>query len=81
MNQGIFKLLLLTSGTLLIGFGLGLIVGREIIVNQYQYLIGIVGSLILGGFFLALGRKKRLPKKDPSSKKENSISDYPEGEE
>ena len=62
MNQGIFKLLLLTSGTLLIGFGLGLIVGREIIVNQYQYLIGIVGSLILGGFFLALGRKKQITK-------------------
>ncbi len=71
MNKGFFKLSLLVFGILLIGFGLGLIVDRELIVNQYQYLAGITGSLILGGFFLALGRRKKPPKKVPEFKEES----------
>jgi len=81
MNENFLKSLLLVLGILLIGFGLGLIVGREIIVNQYQYLIGIVGSLILGGFFLALGRKKKPSKKISKFEEENNTNNYSEEKE
>ena len=81
MNENFLKSLLLVLGILLIGFGLGLIVGREIIVNQYQYLIGIVGSLILGGFFLALGRKKKPSKKISKFEEEINTNNYSEEKE
>jgi|AntAceMinimDraft_8_1070364.scaffolds.fasta_scaffold339613_1 hypothetical protein len=81
MNESFLKPLLSILGTLLIGFGLGLIVGREIIVNQYQYLIGIVGSLILGGFFLALGRNKKPKNKISKFEEENNTNNYSEEKE
>ena len=51
-------------GFLLIGFGIGIIINKNLQIEENQYLLITIGSLILGGFFTALGIAKRVPKKE-----------------
>jgi len=73
--QNIFKNLLVVLGGLMIGFGIGMITSSSFIFGETKYWVAVVVSLILGGFFTALGLtgKKKVEKKiteDEEEKKE-----------
>ena len=53
--NGILKFIFTIFGGILIGFGLGIFVHKSAFLGQGQYDIAMVLSLILGGFFIALG--------------------------
>ena len=53
--NGILKFIFTIFGGVLIGFGLGIFVHKSAFLGQGQYDIAMVLSLILGGFFIALG--------------------------
>lgn len=54
MNR-IIKFVFTVLGGILIGFGLGILAYKNAFLGKGQYEIAMVLSLILGGFFLALG--------------------------
>ena len=60
----LLKNFLIALGFLLIGFGIGMILAANFQIEKTNYWLIIVGSLILGGFFTALGIAKRVPKKE-----------------
>ncbi len=53
--NGILKFIFTIFGGVLIGFGLGIFVHKSAFLGQGQYDIAMILSLILGGFFIALG--------------------------
>jgi NhaP-type Na+/H+ or K+/H+ antiporter len=53
--NGILKFILTIIGGILIGFGLGIFVYKNALLGKGQYEIAMILSLILGGFFIALG--------------------------
>ncbi len=62
----LFKKFLIVLGFLLIGFGIGIIVSKNFQVGETTHWLIIVCSLVLGGFFTALGIAKKIPKKEPA---------------
>ena len=66
----LFKSLLIFIGGVLIGFGMGVVATNFLVRQETIYWIAIVSSLILGGFFVALGLVARAPLK---IKKEKQI--------
>lgn len=54
MNR-IIKFIFTVLGGIMIGFGLGILAYKNAFLGKGQYEIAMVLSLILGGFFLALG--------------------------
>ena len=59
----LLKGLLISLGCLLIGFGIGMIISENFQMEKNQYWLITAGSLILGGFVVALGIAKKVPKK------------------
>ena len=59
----LLKNFLIALGFLLIGFGIGMIIAENFQIEKTNYWLIIVCSLILGGFFTALGVAKKIPKK------------------
>ncbi|MCX6758104.1 MAG: hypothetical protein NTX14_00150 [Candidatus Nealsonbacteria bacterium] len=53
--NGILKFIFTIFGGILIGFGLGIFVHKSAFLGQGQDDIAMILSLILGGFFIALG--------------------------
>jgi NhaP-type Na+/H+ or K+/H+ antiporter len=53
--NGIIKFIFTILGGVLIGFGLGIFVYKSALLAIRQYEIAMILSLILGGFFIALG--------------------------
>jgi NhaP-type Na+/H+ or K+/H+ antiporter len=53
--NGIFKFVFTIVGGILIGLGLGIFVYKSALLGEGQYEIAMILSLILGGFFIALG--------------------------
>lgn len=49
------KFLLIFIGGSLIGFGIGIIIGNNSLFTNTTFWSSAIGSLILGGFFMALG--------------------------
>ncbi len=62
-------------GAVLVGFGLGIILAQNWTASQGVYLIILIVSLVAGGFFIAVGSRRRakaqpkenLPREDYSS--------------
>lgn len=69
-----FKILLLIFGGLIIGFGLGMVTVNSVSLGSSGYWAAVIGSLILGGFLLAIGltkkRKKEFEEKLPQQEEE-----------
>ncbi|HOX30170.1 MAG TPA: hypothetical protein P5080_02985 [Candidatus Paceibacterota bacterium] len=57
--NGIIKFVFTILGGVLIGFGLGIFVYKSALLAIRQYEIAMILSLILGGFFIALGMPGR----------------------
>jgi uncharacterized membrane-anchored protein len=68
--SNIFKFLLVILGGMLIGFGTGMIVADSLILEGIQYWLAVIASLILGGFFIALGLQIKQHPKVKKEKKE-----------
>ena len=51
----LFKSILIFMGGILLGFGMGIVATNFLIKEEAVYWGSIVGTLILGGFFIALG--------------------------
>lgn len=66
--RNFLKSLLVVLGSILIGFGFGMITVNFIILGGAGYWIITVASLILGGFLIAMG----LTKKETKGEKTNS---------
>ena len=74
--------LFIILGSLLIGFGIGVVVRWETDWENYSYWLMLCGALILGGFFLALGmmggRKKKeivLEKEEDEDGEEDDVNE------
>lgn len=61
--ENIFKNLLVILGGLMIGFGIGLVVASSLTFGEAKYWTAIIGSLILGGFLMAVGLTSKEEKK------------------
>ena len=55
----LFKSILIFIGGVLLGFGIGIVATNFLIKEETVYWGTIVSSLILGGFFIALGMTAR----------------------
>lgn len=64
----LFKNFLIVLGFLLIGFGVGMIASKNLQVKETFYWLIIICSLILGGFFTALGLAKKISKETEENK-------------
>ena len=51
-------------GFLLIGFGVGMIISKNLQIGETLYWTLIICLLVLGGFLTALGVAKKIPKKE-----------------
>lgn len=67
----LFKSFLIFIGGILLGFGIGVVATNFLVKQETMYWTAIVSSLILGGFFMALGLAARSPLK---SKKEEEVT-------
>jgi len=82
--QNIFKNLLVALGELMIGFGIGMIVASSFIFGETKYWVVVIVSLILGGFFIALGltgKKKKEEKKEEQKEEKEEKKEEKRGEE
>lgn len=64
----IFKVSLIFFGGILIGFGTGLIIGKNLLFTDTTFWLVAISSLILGGFLMALGLAIARSKKEPKEK-------------
>jgi len=64
MLSSFLKNFLIALGFLLVGFGVGMIMAKNFQIEENQYWMVTVASLILGGFFTALGVAKRTKEKE-----------------
>jgi F0F1-type ATP synthase assembly protein I len=72
----IFKVFLIFFGGILIGFGIGLIIGKNLLFTDTAFWSVAISSLILGGFLMAFGlaivRRKKEPKEEIIEKEESN---------
>ena len=57
-----FQVFTRVLGSLLIGFGLGMVLSQNLVFSSFQYLSCLIISLVLGGFLLAFswrGKKEK----------------------
>ena len=69
-----FQVFTRVLGSLLIGFGLGMVLSRNLVFSSLQYLCCLIVSLVLGGFLLAFSWRGKKEKEqlttEPISSKE-----------
>lgn len=65
----IIKQLLIILGSLLVGSGIGIIAGQGFNVNEGTYWLIVIGTLVLGGFILAVGMMTKEEKKEQFKEK------------
>lgn len=61
-KKTMFQVFTRVLGSLLIGFGLGMVLSQNLVFSSLQYLSCLIVSLVLGGFLLALswrGKKEK----------------------
>ena len=66
------KILSRILGGLLIGFGLGILLTQSVSLSHGQYLIILILSLVLGGFFLAVDWRRKEKKEEVRTSSESS---------
>lgn len=68
--MAILKNLLIIFGSVLIGLGIGMIISQNFQLGETNYLLAIIGSLVLGGFLIALGITKKVTKEETQEEAE-----------
>lgn len=78
-----FKVFFSLLGSLLVGFGLGMMMASFLsaTITGMKYWLLVSGILVLGGFFLGLGFIKKVPKKDWAPKIKTMQDDKKKEEE
>ena len=61
-KKTMFQVFTRVLGSLLIGFGLGMVLSQNLVFSSLQYLSCLIVSLVLGGFLLAFSWRRKKEK-------------------
>lgn len=76
-----FQVFTWVLGSLLIGFGLGMVLSQNLVFSSFQYLSCLIISLVLGGFLLAFSWRGKKEKEQLTTEPVSPAECKGEGEE